>query len=398
MKFEKVMVCVVLTCIFHISSVCCAVSGTVIDKNTHQPLADVEVELFDDEKVLTFKTGEDGRYTFFDEVSSLKNHISRKQPIQRPKYTSVVAQDGSVKFRNPGFTGKNAAVQISDLHGRTIKYDKIHVTEQFCQITFSETASNQVLLVRFPGEITRKSDLKTLLEVNSSYYLANFSKTGYETITLEMLTSGVEDTIRMNPTTGTDTTAFGWTPEECHPDDASLRLADLVNEYRVENGKDPIPLSATMFLVAHLHTRDLYHNSPHDPDMVPCNIHSWSDHSEQYDYSWLKDQYTWSGMCYTTSPDQSQKEAMWDKPKELTNGEYTGFAIENVAYTSGGTSSPDHYLNLWKGSPGHNNTMLNLDKYASVTWHAMGASIYNGYASVWFGSKPDNAHSFSRCP
>ena len=66
--------------------------------------------------------------------------------------------------------------------------------------------------------------------------------------------------------------------------------------------------------------------------------------------------------------------------------------IENYAgYPggSGGSMSPSQALDLWKGSQGHNNAILNLGIWSDLEWKAMGASVDRGFAVLWFGKEVD---------
>ena len=149
-----------------------------------------------------------------------------------------------------------------------------------------------------------------------------------------------------------------------------LELIDLVNAYRGENGLAPIPASPSLCIVGHTHAEDLAINAPHAE--ANCNLHSWSDAGD------------WSPCCYT--PDHAQAQCMWDKPAELTT--YPGYGYENAA-GGGGAITPQTALDLWKNSPGHNAVILNQGTWANLTWGALGAGIYEGYAVLWFGEEAD---------
>lgn len=146
-------------------------------------------------------------------------------------------------------------------------------------------------------------------------------------------------------------------------------LIQVINDYREENGLDRIPESPSLNMVAEMHVIDLAENYEFDTD---CNLHSWSDQGE------------WSACCYTS--DHAEASCMWDKPKELTN--YTGAGFEIAAYSSNDMTS-EKALDLWKNSIGHNNVVLNIDKWENSHWKAIGAAIYDGYAVVWFGAAED---------
>lgn len=150
----------------------------------------------------------------------------------------------------------------------------------------------------------------------------------------------------------------------------ALLLMNLVNEYRGEHGLDAIPASSSMCIVGDAHVLDLAINAPDAPDA--CNMHSWSGVGE------------WSSCCYT--PDHAQAECMWNKPRELTA--YPGDGFENAASGRLGLT-PAEALELWKGSPGHNDVILSQGIWANAPWLALGAGVDMGYAVLWFGRETD---------
>jgi len=172
-------------------------------------------------------------------------------------------------------------------------------------------------------------------------------------------------------TTGEGTTGEGTTgviPEGCS--DEAAELVTLINAYRAEKGKPAIPLSPSLCIVGDTHAQDLVDNSP---DAAPeCNLHSWSNAG------------SWSPCCYTA--DHAQAKCMWDKPKELTS--YPGNGYENAAL---GAQGPAAALELWKGSPGHNDVILNQGIWKDFPWGAVGAGFDGGYAVLWFGQEADPA-------
>jgi len=170
------------------------------------------------------------------------------------------------------------------------------------------------------------------------------------------------------------------TMDEClSPQEAEL--AELINAYRADNGLAAIPVTVSLTEVAHWHVWDLDTNSPHDGS---CNLHSWSA------------QDAWSAVCYT--PDHAQAQGMWDKPREITEGAYSGNGYE-IAYWSSGTATASGALAGWKSSSGHNEVILNQGIWAGRNpWPAMGIGIRAGYAVVWFGDITDPQGSAHSCP
>jgi len=154
----------------------------------------------------------------------------------------------------------------------------------------------------------------------------------------------------------------------------STSLADVINQYRVKQGLNAIPLSVSLTMVAEAHVADLENNNPYGS----CNLHSWSN------------QGNWSACCYTG--DHAKAQCMWDKPREITDEIYSGYGYEISAQNSGKMTAKGA-LEQWKGSTGHHNVILNRDIWADNNWRAIGAAVSAHYAVVWFGTESDPAGS-----
>lgn len=148
-------------------------------------------------------------------------------------------------------------------------------------------------------------------------------------------------------------------------------LADFINDYRVQNGLEKVPISAKLTVVAETHARDLVNF--YDPKKGKCNLHSWSENGD------------WTSCCYAFGEDHAY--CMWDKPKEITGFPGNGYEIAAVAKND--TMTPDLALILWQGSPGHHDVIVNSGIWSDREWKAMGAVIYGGYAIVWFSDVAD---------
>ncbi len=159
------------------------------------------------------------------------------------------------------------------------------------------------------------------------------------------------------------------------------RLLDAVNAYRIDNGLSAVPWSKSLITVAQWHAWDAGANTPFD---TACNLHSWSAARPDL----------WTAVCYT--PDHANAEGMWFKPREITGNIYTGYGFENAAW---GYSSPEAALNGWKGSPGHNNVILNREAWASQTFRAMGVGINSeaNYYFLWFSTQTDPQGTMAVC-
>lgn len=152
--------------------------------------------------------------------------------------------------------------------------------------------------------------------------------------------------------------------------DEAYFLADKINQYRIEQGLHPIPISNAMTAVAEAHVNDLENT----PLIEGCTLHSWSD------------QGNWSHCCYT--PDHAQVQCALDKPREITNNAYLGDGYEIVAQNDEPMTA-NRALQQWKASPAHNTAILNQGAWVNHHWQAMGVALSAHHAAVWFGKKVD---------
>jgi uncharacterized protein YkwD len=160
-----------------------------------------------------------------------------------------------------------------------------------------------------------------------------------------------------------------------------VQLAKLINNYRADNGLSAVPLSRSLTDVGQAHVRDLHH---HRPDAQPgCNLHSWSANGP------------WSAVCYTA--DHANAEGMWNKPREISGGLYSGNGFEN-AYNAQGTVDPQAAYELWIGDPTHSDVILERGVWERYDWPAMGVGVYEGYAVLWFGDAADPQGTVAACP
>lgn len=149
------------------------------------------------------------------------------------------------------------------------------------------------------------------------------------------------------------------------------KLYNLIMSYRKANKLPPIPLSASLSLVAQTHARDLSNNYTFDPKNK-CNPHSWSEKGK------------WISCCYTN--DHKEASCMWNKPKEIAG--YSGYGYEIAYYSSLGANAQEG-IDGWKISQGHNPLLINSGTWKKVTWKAIGIGIYKEYGLVWFGEETD---------
>jgi uncharacterized protein YkwD len=88
---------------------------------------------------------------------------------------------------------------------------------------------------------------------------------------------------------------------------------------------------------------------------------------------------------------------MWNKPREITNGVYSGSGYENAHRNSGGATAESAF-NGWRNSSGHNAVILEEGIWQGQNWPVMGVGIYENYAVLWFGDQSDPQGSVSECP
>ncbi len=179
--------------------------------------------------------------------------------------------------------------------------------------------------------------------------------------------------------------AASGTPGSClSPEEA--KLVQLVNQYRVANGLEPIPVSYSLTTVGQWHVQDLNLNHPDTGtgyNGQDCNMHSWSNWKPTL----------WNGMCYT--PDHHEAQEMWNKPRQISQGSYLGTGYEIAYWTSGQVTTPAA-LAGWQGSQPHNDVILEQGIWKNADWPAMGVGLYQHYAVVWFGAKAD-AKGIAEC-
>jgi len=156
------------------------------------------------------------------------------------------------------------------------------------------------------------------------------------------------------------------------------KLVQLVNQYRVANGLQQIPVSYSLTLVGQWHVQDLNANHPDTGknNKQPCNMHSWSNwHPE-----------LWHAMCYTA--DHHEAPEMWDKPSQISQGVYQGTGYE-IAYSSSGQVTAEAALAGWQQSTPHRDVILEQGSWSGKKWPAMGVGLYQHYAVIWFSETAD---------
>ncbi|HPS62000.1 MAG TPA: CAP domain-containing protein [Bacteroidales bacterium] len=158
-------------------------------------------------------------------------------------------------------------------------------------------------------------------------------------------------------------------PPSFRIDSAVTFLYRKVNAYRSENQLPPVALSRSLCYVAMVHAKDLF---LHHPDRGTCNFHSWSDKG------------SWTPFCYPA--DETKKNSVWDKPRELTR--YPGKAYE-IVYWENNPLVADTVFSVWRNEEYFNDFLLNQGKWLGRTWNAIGLAVFENYACAWFGELPD---------
>lgn len=151
-------------------------------------------------------------------------------------------------------------------------------------------------------------------------------------------------------------------------------IYDRIMVEREKVGMPAIPASVSLMHVARTHAGD---SAAHQATAAKeCNLHSWSNKG------------SWSVCCYTS--DHANAKCMWDKPKELTNFKVTGYEISAMS-----SSSETDVVDMWMGSPGHHDVMLNAgvwsNVFKSIGIGTTGDAESGYYTHVWFAVE-------SECP
>ncbi|OYT15653.1 MAG: hypothetical protein B7C24_11890 [Bacteroidetes bacterium 4572_77] len=145
------------------------------------------------------------------------------------------------------------------------------------------------------------------------------------------------------------------------------QLYSLINTYRSKLMLDPIPLSASLCYVAHLHASDL---AKHYNPKGDCNMRSWSGKT------------TGKAFCYPK--DQAKKKDVNDKAKEISN--YPGKAWE-ITYWGNTNDDLQSILAFWNDIPYAADMISNSQKWKDDKWNSMGVAIQEGYVLLWLGKK-----------
>ena len=159
-------------------------------------------------------------------------------------------------------------------------------------------------------------------------------------------------------------------------------LVQLVNNYRVQNGKAALPASRWLVTTGQWHVWDRIANTAVGG---VCNPHSWSAAMPSL----------WQAVCYTA--DHAQAAQMWAKPRQISLGAYTGNGFENSA-DSGVPMTAAQALAQWQGSPAHRDVILNQGSWAGIAFGGLGVGIVGNYAVLWFGDRVDSSGTLAACP
>lgn len=159
-------------------------------------------------------------------------------------------------------------------------------------------------------------------------------------------------------------------------------LVQLVNNYRVQNGKSALPATRWLVTTGQWHVWDRIANNAVGGS---CNPHSWSAAMPSL----------WQAVCYT--PDHAQAAQMWAKPNQISLGRYNGNGFENSA-DAGGPMTAAQALSQWQGSPAHRDVILNQGSWAGINFRGLGVGIVGNYAVLWFGDRVDPGGDMAACP
>jgi len=151
-------------------------------------------------------------------------------------------------------------------------------------------------------------------------------------------------------------------------DSKNLDLFEMINTYRVKNGKTALKYSDSLSLVAYIHAVDQFENYSFD-DKV-CSLHSWSKSKR------------WRGGCIPAGDKEADWAIMWDKPKELVGMNSKGYEISFMYDPKTTPIDPEEVLKGWIDSKGHRDCIL--EKGWSTRFTKMGVGIHHGLVNVWF--------------
>lgn len=79
---------------------------------------------------------------------------------------------------------------------------------------------------------------------------------------------------------------------------------------------------------------------------------------------------------------------MWNKPREISRGHYTGFGYE-ISYFASPSAIPTEALESWKASAEHDSVLRNRGTWIAQQWQSLGVALSSNYAVVWFAMEPD---------
>lgn len=161
-------------------------------------------------------------------------------------------------------------------------------------------------------------------------------------------------------------------PGQCLSADEA-QLVQLVNQYRVANGRPALPATHWLSTTGQWHAWDLINNNPVSG---ACNLHSWSAARPDL----------WQAVCYTA--DHAQAPQMWGKPGQISGGRYLGNGYE-LAAVAFPVQTPQSALLQWQGSPAHNAVILQTGVWAGVNLTGVGAGMLGSVAVLWFGDGLD---------
>lgn len=272
---------------------------------------------------------------------------------------------------NNYYVGNDGAMLVS-----TVTPDGYHVLENGERVeenigpVASYTKDNEV----GPGGENNNSQIGPEADNNSGNEIGSGSD-NITTDTNDQLVTGStvlipNYTTTEKPNSGADIVdklqSYGLSEEEAN-------LYYLINEYRESLGLSKLSFSKSLTKVARAHVKDSHDYTPRlqlDNRGIQGNLHSWSKYGN------------WSGGAYTS--DHEYAEIMWNKPKELTS--YQGSGYEISVYHSIGID-PQLALDLWIGSTAHNNVIIGNNDWSFIT--TMGVAMDKNYSHVWFGGDED---------
>jgi len=158
----------------------------------------------------------------------------------------------------------------------------------------------------------------------------------------------------------------------------SFDLIRAINNFRITHSLQAINISRSLMSTACAHLRDIVSSEASINN--DCGLHSWSS------------------CCYPS--DHSNPNCMHRKALQVTTALrwniYNVAAYELAYEWAGGPFSAIRALDMFVANPDHKKFLLQEDTWSDFKWRAIGASVGDRYAYIWFGTLVDPNGDFDQ--